>query len=430
LDIFAKPSQATVAAGFDKLVAAVGQPSQPAVDFLLCSTAVFAADKKVLRHRAADRWTRSFDASLPVADPSCWERVTPLLTEALAFLTGDAWQLEWRTEPTTLWAKPSAVTSNADAVSLFSGGLDSLVGAIDLLEDRRHTRVVLLSHFDQNQLPRVQVELADRLSAYYGADRVHAVQVSVRPAGRRAEQQYPLPAGRESSTRSRSIMFLGLGIAAAAALGPDVPLYVPENGFIAINTPLSDARLGSCSTRTTHPYFLDRLRAFLSGIGISNPLINPYLLQSKGEMLANCRNATLLRELVESTISCARPDIGRYEQRGYGNCGYCLPCLIRRASLHAIGLDDSSRYLRDVCTDVGLFDGRSARGRDGRAVFAALHALRGDPLRRSMLAPALSGPLAGHRPTDIARVYRQGLAELEALFVAKASPAVRQIAGL
>ena len=48
----------------------------------------------------------------------------------------------------------------------------------------------------------------------------------------------------------------GRNNAEALSCWNDVTLYMCENGFISINPPLTDARLGSLSTRTTHPVYL------------------------------------------------------------------------------------------------------------------------------------------------------------------------------
>jgi len=429
LDIFPDAGQATVATNYSSFVAQVGPPPRPAIDFLLFSAGVFVADKKVPRRLALDRWTRHFQMSVPVHDPTAWGTATPHLSEALAFLTGDRWDLGWRHEPIELRPTTPVERRHVDAICLFSGGLDSLVGAINLLEEQPDSRILLVGHYDSSLTPGVQRRLAAALSTHYGPQRVRLVQALLRPASTRPRQQYPLPPGRETTTRSRSIAFLGLGLAAAAAQSSETPLYVPENGFIAVNTPLNDTRLGSCSTRTTHPYFLDRLRQGLQAIGLTNAIINPYLLATKGELLAGCQNGELLTNLASLSVSCAHPEQGRYEQTGYGNCGYCFPCLIRRSALNTIGLDDPSQYRRDVCSDASFLDGRSARGRDARAVFTALQATA-DPARAGSLAPALSGPLRGQHAKDVVRVYRQGLEELRNLFLAKASVAVRGVAGL
>jgi 7-cyano-7-deazaguanine synthase in queuosine biosynthesis len=427
LDLFPEPSCSTIAANLGHLVEQVGQPTRAGLDFLLLSGAIYVADKKTPRRLAPDRWTRNFELAAPVAVPAHWEAATPALVEALTFLMGDHWSLHWRREHNRLWNAHYVGRAPYDAVCLFSGGLDSLVGAIDLLENSKQQRLLLLGHYDGNLTPKVQRQLATALAHHYGNDRVHLMQVFVRPAEARPKQHSPLPSWREATTRSRSMIFLGLGLAAASALGSAVPLYVPENGFIALNVPLMKARLGSCSTRTTHPYFFTQLQRTLCVVGLANPLVNPFEHVTKGEMLARCRNQVLLGRLANQTVSCAHPDVGRYEQVSYGNCGYCFPCLIRRASLHTIHVDDPAYYTHDICTQRHLVDGRSARGPDARAIFAALGCTKDS----GSLAPLLSGPLPGRANLhDFTRVYHQGLDELRAFFTAKLDPDIRLIAGM
>jgi len=80
----------------------------------------------------------------------------------------------------------------------------------------------------------------------------------------------------------------------ASAVDPACPLYVPENGFIGINVPLSASRSGSASTRTTHPHFMALMRQVLDAVGLPNPVVNPYRLATKGEALAASRDPDLL----------------------------------------------------------------------------------------------------------------------------------------
>ena len=84
--------------------------------------------------------------------------------------------------------------------------------------------------------------------------------------------------------RSRSLLYLALGLAAAAGFGAATPLIIPENGWISLNPPLTANRLGSCSTRTTHPYFLEQLTGLWRAAGLANPLVNPYQGLTKGEI--------------------------------------------------------------------------------------------------------------------------------------------------
>jgi hypothetical protein len=72
---------------------------------------------------------------------------------------------------------------------------------------------------------------------------------------------------------------------------------VPENGLIALNVPLDQLRLGSNSTRTTHPYYMARWNDLLDALGIDGDVQNSFWDKTKGEMAASCRNPALLKNL-------------------------------------------------------------------------------------------------------------------------------------
>lgn len=96
----------------------------------------------------------------------------------------------------------------------------------------------------------------------------------------------------ELSTRARSIVFYGFAALAASAL-PDIePLYVyvPENGFISLNIPLNPGRMGSLSTKTTHPVFLHHLQDLWDTLGIGATFHSPYKYLTKGEVLIHQHN--------------------------------------------------------------------------------------------------------------------------------------------
>jgi 7-cyano-7-deazaguanine synthase in queuosine biosynthesis len=297
-------------------------------------------------------------------------------------------------------------------VALFSGGLDSLAGAIDRLESGE--RLVLVSHYDFGQLASGQQGLTQALQQYYGPDRLHHLDIRVQ-----------IPEAPELTLRSRSLLYLALGLAAAAAFRPDLPLLVPENGWISFNPPLTLNRLGSYSTRTTHPYFLQELAAIWQEAGLSHPLINPYQHQSKGEMLADCRNPKLLRELVPLTSSCARPVVGRWQGEAQGSCGYCYPCLMRRAALNRLGLDQGGHYRLDALQDQAILSHRQ-KGCDLRALLLALKTWAETPhqveARLWLGVPPSEVPL---RYYPAKRLLTNGFQEIAQLFQDKGPPWIR-----
>jgi hypothetical protein len=230
-----------------QMLAAPYLPRESAQGFLLAALGVWAADKLLPRREAPDAWTREIVLHLPT--PASWCSLTPALVGLLNFLTGDDWTLKPRSAKIALGFQASWPQAwRPEAVALFSGGLDSLVGAIDLLEQGR--RLVLVSHYDFGQLASLQQGLAATLKTHYGPDQVHHLGIRVQ-----------FPEAPELSLRSRSLLFLALGLATAAAFGDGTPLFMPENGWVSLNPPLTGSRLGAYSTRTTHPHFLTQLSA-------------------------------------------------------------------------------------------------------------------------------------------------------------------------
>jgi hypothetical protein len=344
-------------------------PSAVACDLLRLGGAVYCTDKAVKRDGTPDAWTRELNLQVPVSDVALWSSAQAELEKALSFLSGDRWSLEFVADTVPA---PSAqpLVSDFDGVSLFSGGLDSLAGVIDLLESNQS--LMLVGHHDSPLTDAKQTQLFQALQRQYGPDRVSLRRLYLRPAPRRSGQARPLPPGGvENTTRSRSFLFFAAGIAVADALGSQAPLYVPENGFIGINVPLTPARAGSLSTRTTHPLYMHRMQTALALLGLDHAIENPYRLLTKGEALEASSDKKLLLSLAPQSVSCSHPEAPRWAKRAQGNCGYCYPCLIRRASLHRIGRD-TEPYAWDALSDASLLRRSSKRGRSLRALAASL----------------------------------------------------------
>jgi 7-cyano-7-deazaguanine synthase in queuosine biosynthesis len=403
LDWFGRGGSSTVSGSLPELTRRLGTPDPLAVDLLRLAVATYGADKVVLRRAQRDKWTRPLRLHVPVADHAQWRAAAPAFIEALGFLTNDQWDLRFhraRREEAVASAMP---LFGFDTVSLFSGGLDSLAAAIDLLEEGR--RVVLVGHYDSNVLAPRQRGLFERLRDEYGVDRVDFRPFYLRPLGIKEAQARPLPRGREPTTRSRSFLFIAAAGVVASALGLTT-VYVPENGFVGLNIPLEPTRVGACSTRTTHPHFLHLLAEALAAAGLDLAIENPYQLRTKGEVMEGCRNRELLLDLVPQSVSCAHPEVGRWSREGYSNCGYCYPCLLRRASLFRVGADNPSQYRIDVGADAFL----AGRGRKTEHLRAISDSVR----RQTRLSDVLrSGPLPRGRTGEFVSLYERGREEID-----------------
>ena len=391
-------------------------PSEIGVDLLVLAAHVHAADTRISRaEQSQDSWTREIRLVVPVSDPARWDTAGPTLKKALDFLTGDRWVIGFRARPAGFAtiaqvAPPSLIAPPLDSISLFSGGLDSLIGAIDLLED--NATPLLVSHYGEGAISDAQGKLFMGLKKHFNKSSFARLRVGMTFVNGLVEG-----VGSENSMRGRSFLFFALGVFAGTGLGRSFILRVPENGLIALNVPLDPLRLGSNSTRTTHPYYMARWNDLLGILGIDGEIRNPYWDKTKGEMATNCRNPALLKKLATDSLSCSSSTKGRWQGLGIGHCGYCLPCLIRRAALitaWGIGGDPTAYTVEDLHAEP--LDTREAPGKQIRSFQYAIERLRARPQLANLLIHK-PGSLAdeSYHLNELANVYRRGIGEVERL---------------
>jgi hypothetical protein len=213
-------------------------------------------------------------------------------------------------------------------------------------------------------------------------------------------------------------LFFALGVLAGTSLGRSFTLIAPENGLIAINVPLDPLRLGALSTRTMHPFYIARWNELLDRLGVPGHIENPYWKCTKGEMVMGCSNQAMLHQLLPISMSCSSPSKGRWLKLGIQNCGYCLPCLIRRAALErAFGQGgDPTNYSLPHLVGATL-DSRKAEGRQVRSLQVALERLRSNPGLAKLLIykPGPLSDLSKDEINELAGVYQRGMNEVASL---------------
>lgn len=373
-------------------------PPPTASDLLTLAMTAYCADLRIPRATAEDRWTRQLVLHIPVSAPGTWESLKPSLASMLGFLTGDIWDFQFRQH---VYASPGPVQpkdTNPEVVCLFSGGLDSLVGAIDLLHSGK--RVALVGHHGAGVSCPVQSKVLAILSEEYG-DAALDFMFYVQPSKRDGQG--------EPSMRSRSLLFLSLGVAVASAFG-GLPLVVAENGLITLNVPLTKSRTGSLSTRTTHPHFLEQYQQLVTALGLTLQISLPYRFATKGEMLAACKDRTALKRALPHTMSCSHPELSRYRKRAPGaHCGYCVPCIVRGAALAKAKFRRGEVLVNAVTAPP---DRDTGSGRDLRAFKMAIERLRNAKPLQFVLDVLMSGPLPQADVPRYASVYHRGINEI------------------
>lgn len=311
-----------------------------AADLIEIAARVYAVDRLAARPgkremRLGATWARDLWLEMPVREPQLWNANADRLTELLAWLTDDRWDIAFFQMPVGRGPLDQSqgflfdtVPTGASPV-LFSGGLDSGVGlAAHLL----HSDAVAISVDTNNWMQHVQKRVLQHLSTVSGHSCVPLrYRISMRASG------------VESSQRSRGLLFLATGIATSWTLGED-RLRVFENGIGAINLPYLRSQFGSQATRSMHPRTLRLAEGLAEAISRKPFRIDaPSLTVTKAQAI---RTAPPIADTALAlTVSCDTGFSARV--RYHAPCGICTSCLLRRQALHAAGradLDEAVSY--------------------------------------------------------------------------------------
>jgi len=137
---------------FNPLYSLTRDKESIAFDFLFFAVLIYNIDRFVNRHIfSLEGWTREIViTNMPVLHVDKFQRVKAKMDNAINFLTGDVWNINYCV---SFQAKENIMNwgdiSVFEKVCLFSGGLDSLIGAIDELETiSQQKKLFLISHKD------------------------------------------------------------------------------------------------------------------------------------------------------------------------------------------------------------------------------------------------------------------------------------------
>ena len=308
------------------------------LDLLELASYVFGADRCISRGRIDaveyHSWSRAIHIVIKVRDFDFWSdaKVTKCLLDALRFMMGDhdlnvSFQPNHKTPPTGLFDdekfQPN-VDENGLKVALFSGGVDSLAGALDLLTSGKEN-LILASHQANNIARRTQRSLYAALERRY-PHRIQHYPFQCNLQGKRAVDE---------TQRSRSFLFTSIAYALATAHERSC-FYIFENGVTSINLHRREDLANSRGSRTTHPQTIAKLQDFFSLVaGKKIKILQPFLNMTKGDVMA--RVCQIAPELLASSVSCSRSSFAKGDAT---HCGKCFQCVDRRFAAFSKGLEE------------------------------------------------------------------------------------------
>jgi len=320
-------------------------------DWLDIALFAYLADRASLRRSKRrpdypDQWGRSIRLRVPVRDVSIWNRprVRESLKTLLSWMTDDEWEFEFVAGSS--WPPVAQQQYLFDwlgalprRVCLFSGGLDSLAGAVrDLAAFPSHHHI-LVSGCTSGRQQHLQEKQVAELRHAFSREITHLLV----PYGIRARSDGQ---AEERSQRTRGFIHLSLGAVTAKLCGPP-QLYLTENGIGAINLPYNAGQVGSANSRAVHPVTLKLMEEFVAAATEAPFAIeNLGLLSTKGELCATPALARL-GHVIKETFTC---DGFPNRVQNKPQCGRCTSCLLRRQALEHAGLsssDPSDHYVSD-----------------------------------------------------------------------------------
>jgi REase_DpnII-MboI len=320
-------------------------------DLLEIASYVYAADTATSRgtgwHQdgSVESWDRKMTFHIPVRDLQFWNRddVKSILTQVLGFLSDDAYSFTFSKLLTERSKQEYLQFADLDdwpfngveRIIMFSGGLDSLAGAVETAAGGG--KLVLVSHRSVTTMDKRQRELFEHLRVMYDA-RMIRIPVWINKAAK---------IGREYTQRTRSFLYASIGAIVAESMNSGGVRFF-ENGVVSMNLPVADEAIRARASRTTHPVTLELLSRFYSLVLDRKIIVdNPYLFKTKAEVisiLGKCNAANL----IAYTCSCAH---SWFKSKTQWHCGTCSQCIDRRIAILSDGLqkyDPETDYASDV----------------------------------------------------------------------------------
>ena len=322
-------------------------------DLLEIATYVYSADQVILR--GADDvdnfgygWRRDLHFVVPVRNPDFWngEQVQEVLCSTLGFLSDDQYRFDFvkldqdhQFQDYLEFNDTQQIYGMPEQVVMFSGGLDSLAGAIDEVVNQKR-RVLLVTHKSTSKLNKRHRTLEDMLAEKAGDNVPHRITVRVHKTKE---------LNHEYTQRSRSFLYVSIGATIARMLNlKSVRFY--ENGVISLNLPVCAQVVGGRATRTTHPRVMKGFQDLLSLVaGEPFTVENLYIWKTKADVVKVITDAGC-HDLIKHSMTCTHT----WEMTNqHTHCGGCSQCIDRRFAVLAAKADQhdpAEHYKFDVFT--------------------------------------------------------------------------------
>lgn len=324
-------------------------------DLLEIAGFVYAADRMIGRG-ANDAleyhsWARDLQFIIKVRDADFWSqhKISQVLANALTFVSGDrSYSFTFESGGADIGQSSLFDDSNFtldkkenSIIGLFSGGLDSLAGALEIL-NHTNKNLILISHRSNSTgVAQIQEGIHGLLTKDFPG-RIQYFPFYCNLHGERAV---------EETQRTRIFLYTAIAYS-LSTLASEKEIHVFENGVTSLNFSKRADLINARASRTTHPKTLQLLEKFYSEVGgETRPIIHPFLYDTKTDILNKIKEADKL-SYINSTISCTKTFLKFQNNTQATHCGGCSQCVDRRFAAFASGLEEHDAiYDIDISKD-------------------------------------------------------------------------------
>src|SRR5690625_1104144 len=285
------------------------------IDFVTIMGSIFYYD---IKEPTKENAIRNINIEIPVYNVEHWVKLTKEIERLTKWVSEDNFHIQFvenkyiNSEINYILPLP-----NEYDVTLFSGGLDSLSGAFYNFKNSIKSDYVGFINKGEEKTHQVEIEKFYRRT-FDDNTSVHLID--------------KFPVKKVTYIQStRSLLYFALGIAKAHFNNSRI-LYLFENGILSLNPELNNRY----TTKTTHPKTIYLYNNLLNDANINISIKHPFLFRTKGEIINDMNHDFL--NVVRDTFTCGQ---GRNPIKSHkGQCGTCIPCLLRKISVAAYNNED------------------------------------------------------------------------------------------
>ena len=350
--------EANITIKYDKFVKEPENLSPKILDLLSIAAHVFCADRLIYRGDTKSlnnsAWARNFQFHIPVLDYDFWNNslLQKALSDALVFMTGDKYY-DFIFENSKLGHLPKdrigqmslfndiilPIDTSLDTnIMLFSGGLDSLAGAIELLNTVPDSKLVFVSHKANNSVISVQNKIVQDLEKRYEKRLLHYGFIC---QGNKSQI-------REETQRTREFLFSTIAFAICNYIGKHC-FSIYENGITSINLPIQTDVINARASRTTHPKTINLMNKIFHFFDDNFEIKTPYYNKTKEDIFTVFHTYSE-SNLIKSSVSCSAT---RKNKSSFIHCGTCSQCIERRFAAYASNMSEyDDEYADDFINNI------------------------------------------------------------------------------